>query len=357
MQKVNSMTFTIKDSFFIKGIAIFLMLVHHIFLSPSIYHEYDIVDVSLGNMHLFHILSGFSKVCVSMFVFLTGYGLVKSCERQNRKTIKFYFESYFKLMQTFWFVFLIFIPLSYFAGRTINTVYENHHFAYFALQFLGLQQIFGFYGFNPTWWYMSAAICLYFIFPMTYPLVKRFPVLIFVALIILLFVYQSKYNPVTIILPFTAGIFLSYKSRLEFILSQRYLKYRIMMYCIILPILIVFRYYDWKNGIGGVYYDTLFSIILIMLAMDSIANIHFMYVGFSELGVHSYNIFLTHTFYFFFFKDQVYALKYPIIIVTCFTVFSYLVSLILEYIKKVSKYNYYFKKNITDRFEKISFLN
>lgn len=68
------MDISINKSNYLKGIAIILMLIHHLFaypirISPDIpvYHIVNSVDLEMY-------LGLFGKICVSMFLFLSGYG-------------------------------------------------------------------------------------------------------------------------------------------------------------------------------------------------------------------------------------------------------------------------------------------
>ena len=68
--------FTINDSNIMKGTAIILMLIHHLFFSEEYIQKCTLILPFEGNFLL--LLSSLSKVCVAIFVVISGYGLYKS---------------------------------------------------------------------------------------------------------------------------------------------------------------------------------------------------------------------------------------------------------------------------------------
>lgn len=65
-----------RDTQILKGIGIMLMLIHHLFSSPASIELYD--DIAINGVGLVNQIGVFSKLCVSIFVFISGYGLAIS---------------------------------------------------------------------------------------------------------------------------------------------------------------------------------------------------------------------------------------------------------------------------------------
>ena len=74
------MQFSKKDTALVKGIAILMMLFHHCFESTGRYAGYEMNFFPLTESQTVTIAS-FFKICVALFVFLSGYGIAKSLER------------------------------------------------------------------------------------------------------------------------------------------------------------------------------------------------------------------------------------------------------------------------------------
>ena len=101
------MQFTKKDTALVKGVAILMMLFHHCFESAGRYAGYDMNFFPLNESQTITIAS-FFKICVALFVFLSGYGIAKSLEKTPQ-------EGYtrqigrrtFSLMSGYWFIFVL----------------------------------------------------------------------------------------------------------------------------------------------------------------------------------------------------------------------------------------------------------
>ena len=93
------MKFTKEHTMQMKGIAIIILLFHHCFLNAQRWATvpYEKLATTKGwgyypisfapfSSHTIQYLASFSKICVAMFVFMTGYGMWVSYESQKKKT-------------------------------------------------------------------------------------------------------------------------------------------------------------------------------------------------------------------------------------------------------------------------------
>ena len=72
---------TKNDTRVIKGAAVILMLMHHMWAFQERIADGGLKGlIPLGNTYLFVFLGHFGKVCVPLFFFLGGYGLAKRYE-------------------------------------------------------------------------------------------------------------------------------------------------------------------------------------------------------------------------------------------------------------------------------------
>ena len=161
--------FTKENTTICKGIAVIMLLVHHLFYSNT----YSYSEIEIFGVNLWCTLAFLCKVTVAIFVMLSGYGLYKSFSIKN--DIKdFYIRHLKKIYLNYWLIWLLFVPAGIiFYGRTLNVVYENHIISKLIINFLGLQQYFHFWGYNPTWWFITLIISLYIMFPILYALSKK----------------------------------------------------------------------------------------------------------------------------------------------------------------------------------------
>lgn len=166
------MQLSLKDTNILKGIAIMLMLCHHAFFRP--YNGY--MDVDIHGHGLVNTFALMCKVCVSIFVFISGYGLSEKYKEGEYINIKrFYWNRFVKLFANYWLVWLIFVPMSALCfGPSVTDQYGNNHIVIkMFLDFLGIINLFDRYPYNPTWWFYSCIIGLYLLFPVFHSLSRK----------------------------------------------------------------------------------------------------------------------------------------------------------------------------------------
>lgn len=112
MQELN---FTKDHTKIAKGVAILLMLTHHLFAFPERIHlsQGYISILSIGNNNIEFILGVFGKICVSIYMFLSGYGIYMSSLRKNNITLSNSFNRIKKLYINYWIVFILFVPIGF----------------------------------------------------------------------------------------------------------------------------------------------------------------------------------------------------------------------------------------------------
>lgn len=94
----------------IKGIAILLMLVHHLLAFPDRipYGANICTNIYISDIELTVAIGKFGKICVSIFMFLGGYGLFFKGISKNMVL-----RHIIKLYQSLWKVLFVFVPIGY----------------------------------------------------------------------------------------------------------------------------------------------------------------------------------------------------------------------------------------------------
>lgn len=203
---------SLKESNFLKGIALILLLIHHLFYQNN--GMFD--DIPIGRYHLVNMIGLACKVCVAIFVFLSGYACAKTTQFGSWGDVfHFYGRRLKKLFLNYWFIWLIFVPAGIFIfGRSFDDVYAEPKILNFLLDFFGLINLTGKLGYNPTWWFYSCILTLYLIFPLMWMIVVKWPRVVFVLLaasVAVFFFHTPKwFSPAKYyLLPFTLGMALS----------------------------------------------------------------------------------------------------------------------------------------------------
>ncbi len=327
--------FAISDTNQAKGIALLMLLWHHLFLNTT--NDYSTIDVM--GVDVVNWLAGLFKWCVGIFVFLSGYGLYKSQMAKPRKIKQFYFSHLSSLLLNYWFIWLVFVPIGMFVfGRTFSDVFTSNVLFNSIMNFFGLQYFFLEDGYNPTWWFMSCIIALYLLFPFLKVLMEKLDVyfVLFIGVFSLFsikisFLGIQPYAPIEeYLLTFIIGMFVAKRNLLEKIKEQKtnlIIKLAILFFILFFSI-VVRQFLNSKALIltDGIMTFTLLEILFLMKIKSRLLIL---------LGKHSYNIFLFHTFiFYYFFQKFIYSFYNPILIFLVLTVISLIISVVLEWVKE-----------------------
>lgn len=315
-----------RDTQILKGGGILLMLFHHLFYSEWSRPLYD--DIVIHGVGVINQLGIFCKLCVAVFVFLSGYGLMVSTPK-DIKLKDFYWHRFKKLYLNYWVVWLLFVPIGVFIfGRTFTDAYGDHAALKAVLDFLGILKLFGTEHYNPTWWFYSCIILLYLLFPLLNKTLYKntfFVVSIALTIGIVSMLVPSVSVVSGSLLAFVFGMLMAKISPKYF---ERTTVWQIV---VVLGMLALWRFprTSSKNVADAMICVGLALFLYKVPLKNAIGNV------LEELGKHSMNMFLTHTFIFYFwFKKYIYITRNPILIFLTLLVSSYLLSVIIEFIKK-----------------------
>lgn len=316
-----------------KGTALLLLLWHHLFYAHP---EYGLLTFQTAQL---------AKVCVAIFVLLSGYGLSKSADVSKQGLLAFYVGRFAKLYLNYWLIAAIFIPIGVLLmSRPLSGAYNGHAGIKFLLQMLGLHRyLYSEYGYNGTWWYISTILGLYALFPFVLCLLRRsiWWGLPFCVLVVI----PGAQSQIPVLgfwlFPFVLGIFLARTD--GFVHARRWLaRFRSFRYVLVVSAVAscgFFRQLDW--AFGGMRIDWLLGALIILLTYELVASTRTPAVlhSLSFIGRHSFNIFLFHTFvYSYYWRDIVYSFKYPPIILAFLLVSCLLISMGIEALKRVIGY-------------------
>ena len=219
----------------LKGIALIALLVHHLFYIRT--GQYD--DIYLGgDYYLLNQIGMMCKVCVALFVFLSGYGLAVVTDKTGIINInQFYIRRFTKLMSNYWLIWLLFVPIGVlFMGRTLVSVYAGHPIGLCLLVDLaGLSRSLRLPSYNATWWFYSCIIILYLLFPFIYQLIRKSILVIYMVLTIsigIVFCPWTFIQPIQCyLLPFVLGALFS-NTKIINILPSNMRRCRVLNRCI-----------------------------------------------------------------------------------------------------------------------------
>lgn len=200
---------SIQDSNVLKGIAILMMLFHHLFFSS----DYGFKDIEVNGHGIMNTFALMCKVCVAMFVFVSGYGLTEKYKGKEHIDLKkFYWNRIVKLFVNYWFIWLIFVPLSVlWLGPSLQEQYGySNIISKMVLDLMGIINWFGIYNYNPTWWFYSCIIGLYLLYPLLHVLARTSSLYVIAIGIVIYFLPTGLFMSVRLyVLTFICGMLYS----------------------------------------------------------------------------------------------------------------------------------------------------
>lgn len=357
------MKFTKEHTMQMKGIAIIILLFHHCFLNAQRWATvpYEKLATTKGwgyypisfapfSSHTIQYLASFSKICVAMFVFMTGYGMWVSYESQKKKTTM---SNYIKkrmvtLMAGFLIIFVVTEILAIPTGRFIEVYgHDFRSVVYMIIDALGLAKLLGTPLFCLTWWYMSLAIVLIMIFPFVHSIMGKYQWVVVVASIIVPRAcgFGQSTDLFRYLLAYTLGMYFAQHDLLARI-KEKFMEQNVagkllslIVSLIGLAVIIKCRQNAWIGWKYLDFWDGFAAMYMIVISYIYILNGKWIVKGLGFLGKHSMNIFLIHSFYRdVFFHEFTYSFYYAWLDYIVLMAISLVTSIVLEWFKKLIRY-------------------
>lgn len=342
-----------------KGIAITLMMIHHLFRFPDRIEKVSYISIlPLGNLRLEYLLGDFGNICIAMYLFLSGYGLYMSSIKKESFSIKDSWGKIIKFLLNYWVAFIIFVPI----GLIWFSDSARYHFNIisFLANFTTLSS-----SYNSEWWVVRLYIELLLLFPLIKRILKRgiivatvtsfgfYIVAIMMELIPVIlprlsflkksFIYGDIRNILFWQITFCIGcIIAKYKlfSQINKWIAGRKVDRGVFYLAMILGIIGIRIGCSFAFEIIGkgnpTYVDFILAPIFILISTNFVYKTKSKKM-FSILGVHSTNMWLTHTFFcYYYFQSVVFMPKFSILILIWLGLLSLASSIFINFIMKAS---------------------
>ena len=341
-QETGDLHISLNNTNVIKGLAICAMLWHHLFYEKA---QYGILVQEVGIA---------CKVCVSMFLFVSGYGLTiqysKSCNTNQlfakvKFTALFLCKRLIKFYSNYWIIFFILIITgTNIFGRSLSVAYGPESiFTSIIKDFFGLQ---GIDSYIPTWWFNELILCLYILFPILFWLMKR--AYIALGVLVLLFLWPREWiidnffyifeiwnsSLVIYTLVFAIGVFFAqHESSLNKITTKIKSYWFFAISILLTAFLFYCRHVIKESFVGAISLDAFIS-LFISITVVSLCNATRCKFSFPALlGKHSMNMYLSHTFILMFLFPTFLFKQNPIIIFLFLLTESLCFSILIEFLK------------------------
>lgn len=356
--------FTKYNSLALKGIAIMMMLMHHCFWNKKLFYGY-IVSFKPFSADFISQLSNTFKICVSIFAFISGYGLLLSYNKikfstkknNNKETLKWIVNRLIKTLSGFWIIAILsYIICQFIDGLTQKVFFSNGIFfgtVNIITNFLGLSSLFNTSIFNDPWWYMSLAIIFILIVPIIVTINKKYgwhTTLLGVIMIPRVIGFENK-SYLYFLFPMILGMLFADKNIIVKFANFKINKNKTINKCIkfiIETIILVYLYFLFQRMPKELFWEIKYAVIpayFICYLYEFILDIPIIRNILQFFGKHSMNMFLVHEFIrTSYLTDWLYSFKYFGLIVIVLIVTSLLLSIIIEQFKKLIHYNKFIQK-------------
>lgn len=340
----NTRFITKDDSKILYGIAICLMVWHHLFAFPE---RIEVPYVLALNYSFETILSYFGRICISIFAMISGYGMAFKMKEvhYNKKdfllqSYKCVFDSLVSFFKRYWSVFLVFVPLGILMGK-------NYSFLDIVKNFVGFSC-----SINAEWWYVRQYIVMMIFLPVIIWIVdvledkmSQVKVICVYSLFLLtmfFLIYKGKVSDgFTVTLCFIQGVTiykLSIYEKMEKFL-HRLIKNDTLNGMIILTFVFIVRTKLTSSCRYDYLYTAMFIFGLILLFKNQIVRKSIGRV-FAFLGNYSTFIWLTHTFFIYYYFQKISFMPYysPLIFLWVMVINTCIAMLLLKVTKRLDIY-------------------
>ncbi len=327
-----------QDTLVIKGFAICAMLWHHLFSQGGDYCTFTLFLAQIG------------KVCVSLFLFLSGYGITTQYQNFRLKnhtpkesiidsnTIQFIGKRFIHFYSSYWVIYIIFVPLGhFFFERNIIDLYDlTNTYKNIAKDVLGIA---GYQSYNITWWFNKLIIKLWIAFPLLYFLISKLkiaiPLLLFLCTWSFFPCFSNDRDLIEYTFIFSLGIFSSLYIKNINVCCNRIPLHTITFLASIFCILFTLnRQFCYVPFFVGTKMDALLAPLICILFVVINKSFNIKFNPFFHLGKHATNIYLLHTFIQgYYFKDFIYAFRNSILMFAVSLSICFTISIIIEFIK------------------------
>jgi len=186
------------DSEYIKGIGLLFMYIHHLFVSQNkmmVYTLYTPIHI-YDNIRLELLVGEFGKICVPMFLFLSGYGFASI----GKKHVSYYLNKIFRFFQVYWFYFVVFILFAPFVFLILShfNIIGGYTFRFYFNIYEFFENFFAIsHSYNGAWWFAEIYLGIILVTPLINSIRNNSLLILFLSLCsfcLAYIAYRFKFN-------------------------------------------------------------------------------------------------------------------------------------------------------------------
>lgn len=351
--------FTVKKAQITKGIAVFLLLMHHLFVNPADWKGYEVQFFLLTTERMVKLASA-AKICVALFLFLTAYGMTVKFKREVKEDgdlARISLSKLFSILISFVFVVLFTHILWLLFGKGLNMSFYGTGITGvvgFVLDTLGISFFFNSSMINVTWWYMALLFFVLCLLPVLWKLKGFLGVMMIPAAMLLPAAmglgsgYLAPY-----LLTITLGVLAADGSWLERAgsIGEKRIAVRVLKWLVCVALLLVC--FSLRSIASyNILTNAVAVLTIAILVNELIGNVPVVNKVLEIFGKYSFGIFTTHSLFFiYFFDGKIFSLRYGILIFTALAIISLFMAIIIRKLEKLCGVER-LKKYVTEKIDK-----
>ena len=324
----------------VKGLAILFLLAYHLFESADLVNSMG-VNYAPFSLENFLLVTGFGNVCVSVFVFLTAYGISAGIWKQEGLTIgDAYKQACRRFFRLVWQFFALFLSVNILWGVFFDydKLYgmNKQGMFYLLTDATGFSQFFDTPTLNLTWWYMKVAYILIFLIPAVAFAVRKIGNPMLIIAFLLPFAVEMDKDVQRYFFVAVFGVCAAHGKWIDKLFNIKIpciVKWILGFGLLVLSILVRQNYVVYQTYVA--YVDAPIVLVIVYFACQVLGSIPVLRKVLAFIGTHSMNIYLVHTFFYMsLWRAFIYRFKYAGLIFLALLVTTLLYSVILEFIKQ-----------------------
>lgn len=335
------MNFSREQTNIAKGVAICLMFVHHLYGFNDRLLNGNYYIPTIPSLNLDWQLARVGNICVSIFLFLSGYGLFLGLTRAQQSPLRYSFAKLKDFYLTYWLYFVFFVPIGFLFFKN-RTFWDSAELRYSGDIPTFLANFFGWSAtYNQEWWFVRVFLITLLLFPLYFKISEKkvfWMVLFSLFLLFLGFTLKVDLWGTFGFLIWQASFVLGIVcAKLKFFSSPLVQHFDnlswgwiLLGFGLFLMSCLLLRWFFGANGMKLDFLIVPFFVYFSVQAIEVIRSSHL----FAYLGKYSFQLWLVHSFFcYYYLQDLIYFPKWSPLIFLLLTALSLLSVLGVEYLR------------------------
>lgn len=343
------MTFSKDDSLRVKGIAIILLIFHHMCYRASFFEQYA-MKIYLPQARVID-LAVLARICVFIFAFVSSYGLATLFTKDDTQSRPgaFVAKRWLSLMSAWWFAYPVQVIATLLSGKELGAIFKGN-VIYVLLDILGWSDFFHTPMIAGINWYMSLSQLIIVLTPLLCLISKKFKsvsiLYAFIAVQVLRSVHVSDFGGdyANYLITIVAGNYLATNEVFRKLQIKKHWRAVIISGLVFVAAMSA-RYFISKRAAGFQKHTSGLMALAVVALCIGVSLVLRKDVVFKFLGKHSGNMYFVHIFIVRSVLLHKYVSYVPLLILISIAG-SLALSVLMEWVKKLVHYDLLFRRII-----------